>query len=306
MSLSLFRNAGFGLIMGLVAHVKSQDPVTTGVQSFVMDDARLNESSGLALGLRNPGVLWSLNDSGGGAFLFAVNETGVVLGRYSVKGAFNFDWEDMASGADSIGTPVLYVADIGDNFEIRSDVQIYAVEEPKLDASHQKSGEQEVEVKAIYRASYPDGMHNAESLLCHPLTGRLFIITKKPSGECGVYAFPEKLNSGGILTLERVADIHLTEITRKGKRPIDNRLSTAACFSPDGNKLVLMTYSSLYEWDLPKSVPLRDALAKKPLRIETPFMNQAEAVCYSQEGTHFWCTSERLPAPLHRISRETK
>ena len=306
MSYSFFRNAGLGLILSIVAQAKSQNTAPEGVKTFVLDDERLNESSGLALGLRNPGVLWSLNDSGGGAFLFALNEEGVVLSRYNVKGAFNFDWEDMASGADSIGTPVLYVADIGDNFEIRSDVQIYAVEEPKLDASHQKAGEQEVEVRAIYRASYPDGMHNAESLLCHPSTGRLFIITKKPSGECGVYAFPEKLNSGGIMTLERVADIRLTEMTRKGKRPIDNRLSTAACFSPDGNKLVLMTYSSLYEWDLPKSVPLRDALAKKPLRIETPFMNQAEAVCYSQEGTHFWCTSERLPAPLHRISRQAK
>ena len=304
MSYSLVRNTGCALILSIIAQANSQDTAPASVQTFVMDDARLNESSGLALGLRNPGVLWSLNDSGGGAFLFAVNETGVVLGRYSVKGAFNFDWEDMASGQDSEGAPVLYVADIGDNFEIRSDVQIYSVAEPKLEFLHQKSGELEVEVQSIYRASYPDGMHNAESLLCHPLTGRLYIITKKPSGECGVYSFPEKLSSGDIMKLERVADIRLTEMTRKGKKPIDNRLSTAACFSPDGNRLVLMTYSSLYEWDLPKSVPFRDALGKKPLRIEIPFMPQAEAVCYSQDGSHFWCTSERLPAPLHRISRK--
>ena len=44
----------------------------------------LAESSGLAISRRNPGVLWSHNDSGNAAVLFALDGSGTVRGRVRV------------------------------------------------------------------------------------------------------------------------------------------------------------------------------------------------------------------------------
>ena len=291
----------FGLVVCSGLACFAQEPVSSS--PLALDDPRLNESSGIALSQRTPGILWTHNDSGDGPFVFAMNEKGSVLGRFTLSGAFNFDWEDMASGISDAGVPVLYIGDIGDNLGIRGDLQIYQIEEPAVKASGKEVVEGEVGGVKIFRASYPDGRHNAESLLCHPKSGQLFIITKTDDGQCGVYAFPIKLSSQSVMQLTHLGDFRLPPLTRSGKRPIDNCRSTAACFSPEGDRVVVMSYSSLYEWSVHGNQTLGEALALKPIRIETPLMPQGEAVCYSRDGAHFWCTSERLPAHLYRIAK---
>jgi hypothetical protein len=289
------------LAISVVLSSLAQEPEGPAIQ--VVDDPRLNESSGLALSLRTPGILWTHNDSGDGPFVFALDEKGSVRGRFTLNGAFNFDWEDMASGMSKAGVPYLYVGDIGDNLSIRGDLQIYRVEEPVVDLTGKGVIEREISAVSIFRASYPDGRHNAESLLCHPKTGQLFIITKTDDGQCGVYAFPLELSSQSTMTLVHLGDFRLPLLTKNGKRPIDNCKSTAACFSPEGDRVVVMSYSSLYEWQVKEGQSLGEALAIKPSRIETPLMPQGEAVCYSRDGDHFWCTSERIPAHLYRITK---
>src|SRR4029079_15941055 len=53
----------------------------------------LTESSGLAVSRRNPGLLWSHNDSGSAAVLFALDTTGATRGRVRVP-VNTRDWED--------------------------------------------------------------------------------------------------------------------------------------------------------------------------------------------------------------------
>src|SRR5215213_1725953 len=60
--------------------------------------ATLHESSGLAVSHRQAGVLWTHNDSGDGAELFAVDVSGRALGTSRITGAENEDWEDVAVG----------------------------------------------------------------------------------------------------------------------------------------------------------------------------------------------------------------
>lgn len=266
-------------------------------------DARINESSGLAIGRRNPGIFWTLNDSGGGPFVFAFDDKGSTRARFEISGVANFDWEDIASGPDAEGKPSLFLGDIGDNLFIRPEVQVYQIEEPALESAA-PSAEFKISQFKNLRASYPDGRHNAESLLCHPQTGRLFIITKNNDGQCGVYAFPSTLRTDIIMKLESVASFQIPTVARPGKRPIDNCMSTGACFSPDATRIVVSTYSSLYQWTLGPVQTLAEAFAQQPLRIVQPLLLQNEAVCYSADGKSLWITSERLPTPLYRIEFE--
>ena len=266
-----------------------------------LSDTRINESSGLAIGRRNPGLFWTLNDSGGGPFVFAVDDKGSTRARFEIAGAANFDWEDIASGPDADGRPTLFLGDIGDNFFIRAEVQVYQLEEPAIDPAAAPMSENKVTSIKTLRASYPDGQHNAESLLCHPQTGRLFIITKTNDGQCGVYAFPATLQADTCMMLESVAQFQLQPVNRPGKRPIDNCMATGACFSPDATRIVVSTYCSLYQWTLGPAQTLAEAFAQKPLRIVPPLLPQNEAVCYSADGKNLFITSERLPTPLWRI-----
>ena len=282
----------------------AEDVIWKATLAAKLADARINESSGLAIGLRNPGILWTVNDSGGGPFVFAIDDKGNTRARYEIEGCANFDWEDIASGYDAEGKPSLFIGDIGDNLLIRSELEIYQIEEPVLDPAAAPLAENKVTLGKKLRASYPDGRHNAESLLCHPLTGRLFVITKTDAGECGVYAFPEKLQADTCMALESVAHFQLPPLNRPGKRAIDNCMSTGACFSPDATHLIVSTYSSLYQWTISPKQTLADVFAQKPLRIVQPLLIQCEAVCFSMDGKHLWLSSEHLPTPLYRIEVE--
>ena len=265
-----------------------------------LSDTRINESSGLAISRRNPGIFWTLNDSGGGPYVFAFDDKGHTRARLEIAGAANFDWEDIASGPDAQGNPSLFLGDIGDNLFIRPEIQVYQIAEPALDATTASAEVKIAQFKTL-RAAYPDGRHNAESLLCHPQTGRLFIITKTNDGQCGVYAFPAALRTDVIMELESIARFQIPALARPGKRPIDNCMSTGACFSPSATHVVVSTYSSLYQWTIGPAQTLKDAFAQKPLRIEQPLLPQGEAVCFDPDGRSLWITSEKLPTPLWRI-----
>jgi hypothetical protein len=49
-------------------------------------DKRLDESSGVVASRRHPGLLWTLNDSGGDPVLFLTDTTGAALGSIRSAG----------------------------------------------------------------------------------------------------------------------------------------------------------------------------------------------------------------------------
>jgi hypothetical protein len=134
----------------------------------------LSEASGLVL---SRGLLWTHDDSGGPATLFALSTRGKLVRELPLAGATNVDWEDIAARA---GT--LYVGDIGDNARSRPEIAVYR-------------GTQRIALR------YPDGPHDAEALLVDGRT--LVIVTKSLSGEAGVYTArgPGTLHRAGTLQL---------------------------------------------------------------------------------------------------------
>lgn len=276
---------------------------STSKQVAIFEDKRLNESSGLAQSVRDPSIFWTLNDSGGEPCVFAIDRSGKTRAKVRVRDAANFDWEDIASGKDEQGVPTLFIGDIGDNLFIRASIQVYQIPEPEISAAGKSVAETETTAPQIWRANYPDGKYNSESLLVHPQTRRLYLVTKSDDGRCALYAFPQTLQPKVSMVLEKVADLTFPKLIRPGKRPHDNCMTTAACFSPDGSRMVVATYSSLYEWLLPKGKSLNDALKEAPVRIEPELLRQLEGVCYESDSRTLWITSEHLPTPLIRITR---
>jgi hypothetical protein len=160
----------------------------------------LMESSGLAVSRRTPGVLWSHNDSGSDAVLFALDTSGGVRGRVRVP-VRTRDWEDVSAGRCPSGD-CLYIADIGDNKQSRGRVQIYRVPEPA-------PGDAETAAPEVFDATYADGPHNAEAMFVAGTSA--FIVTRDRTA--GVYRASIPPSGGGSLAFQRIAYLGLAAVT---------------------------------------------------------------------------------------------
>jgi hypothetical protein len=158
------------------------------------------ETSGLAVSRRNPGLLWSHNDSGSAAVLFALDESGALRGRVRVPIRAR-DWEDVSSAP--CGSDVcLFIGDIGDNRLARQRIQIYRVPEPA-------PGDAETSLPQVFDASYADGPHNAEAMFV--IGADLFIITRDRIG--GVYRASMTTSPSGELKLQRIGELGLAAVS---------------------------------------------------------------------------------------------
>jgi hypothetical protein len=188
----------------------------------------LSEASGLAVSRRVPGRLWTHNDSGQ-PVVVALDARGAVAGEVRVTGAQVEDWEAIAVGPCGTGS-CLYIGDIGDNDAGRNRITVYRVPEPEA-----ASGS--AAVAETFHATYPDGAHDAETLLVSG-DGRLHIVTKGDTGPVALYRFPARLQSGAAMKLERVG------AAASGKPGAEARITDGAV-SPDGQHVVLRTNSAL-------------------------------------------------------------
>ena len=97
------------------------------------------ESSGIAASRCQNDVLWTHNDSGDGAYIYAINRSGENLGTWLIPGAENRDWEDLATSKDSSGQCFVYIGEIGDNDRIWPDHAVIRVKEPLVAPSGSNS-----------------------------------------------------------------------------------------------------------------------------------------------------------------------
>ncbi|TNE51218.1 MAG: hypothetical protein EP343_03775 [Deltaproteobacteria bacterium] len=274
------------LVLGVAAesHAQSCAVFKKPEQVATVGNKDLTESSGLAASRRNPGVWWSHNDSGGKPRVYAFDSTGKDLGYFTVSGATNIDWEDMAAGPCPNGKPCLFIGDIGDNGRRRSEIVLYRVLEPPV-ANVKNQG---VTGPAnVFTLQYPDGAHDCEALLVHPKTRDVYLFTKENNGTTTAYRLPGTAEPGKH-TLEKVISLNFT-----------NDLVTGGDFSPSGDQIVLRgyTYGLVFQVDA-AAIPLRGV---KPTQIETGATIQGEAIAYATDGMSLWVTSERLPTPLIRV-----
>ena len=107
----------------------------TRIDLGLIDNDQIAEASGIAASRKNPGVLWTHNDSGDNNRIFAINLKGQHLGEYRVGFIANRDLEDMAVGpGPQDGEQYIFLGDIGDNGAEYYIKYIYRIPEPTVDS----------------------------------------------------------------------------------------------------------------------------------------------------------------------------
>ena len=262
---------------------------------------KITESSGIVASRRTPGVFWTHNDSGDGPNLFATDRMGRALATFTVTGATNVDWEDIAAGPERGETAALYIGDIGDNGGKREDTAVYRVREPAVaTATLGHTGETARAEKFPYR--YADGHHDAETLLVDPKTDEVFVVTKTDSGLSAIYKFPMPLTPNRTATLQKVGSLTFTNPLKFRGRAV-GKLATAGDISADRKHVAIRTYTDGFEWDIKPGQGIDDALRTKPRAFAVPWLGQFESLCYSLDGRFLYTTSEGVPCPLWEIPR---
>ncbi|MEK6405379.1 MAG: hypothetical protein AABN34_00305 [Acidobacteriota bacterium] len=269
-----------------------------------LENRSVLESSGIGSSKLNTGVFWTHNDSGDGPFLYAFDQQGKNRGVWRVAGASAVDWEDMAMGPGPIqGQSYIYAGDIGDNSKDRDEILVYRVAEPSIassDSSSTTKSPRNTDAADVIRLRYPDGKHNAETLLVHPSTGDLYIITKLRGAAAGVYKLKAPFSNSGPSTLVRIGEVQFPN-SLKG-------LITGGDISPDGKRVILCDYLGGCELVLPATQGIAfDEIWKQPLmQVNVGARKQGEAICYRADGLALMATSEGLPCPLIETARSRR
>ncbi|MFE3329104.1 WD40 repeat domain-containing protein [Streptomyces sp. NPDC059176] len=220
---------------------------------FTIKDPRITESSGLAASRAHPGVYWTHNDQDLPRVFAVDSKTGETVATVTLQGVGRpRDMEAVSVGPDGN----VYVGDIGDNADGSWDhVWIYRFPEPRV--------LKDVTVHATqYTVKYADGPRNAEAMMVHPKTGRVYIASKREGGG-GLYEGPARLVTGATNVFRRIDDVPWV---------------TDGAFSPDGTELVLRSYFSArgYEW--------RDGRLGADHQVSAPLQGQAESVTFTTDG----------------------
>lgn len=235
---------------------------------FTIDDEDVIESSGLVDTGR---VVYTTNDSGDDAVIYGFDPSS---GRLVSRTTYADEVDDVESLAPGRGG-VVWAGDTGDNRGRRDSIAAYRVV-PGTGAQDRPARR--------YTFSYPDGPHDAETLLVHPRTGRFFVVTKSAFGGT-VYVAPRH--------------------PRPGERP--NRLRvfarvtglvTDGTFFPDGRRVLLRTYGTATVYTFPAFAPVGTVRLPQQRQGEGISVSRTGRVLISSEGPHSDVLQVRLPGRL--------
>ena len=269
------------------------------VNVAILKDDSVIESSGLVASRSTPGAYWTHNDSGDGPFIYALNARGAPLGVFRVAGAEARDWEDISIGpGPERGKSYLYIGDIGDNNEARSEIVVYRVAEPALTPETvklTKARPGRTDSADAIRLRYPDGKHDAETLLVHPASGNIYIVNKVPLVNPVVYEAVAPFTAGKLIVMRRIGEVRVPSLF--------GGVITGGSVSPDGRRVALCDYFQGYELVLPaKSTDFNDIWKQRMTGFDLGKRNQGEAIAYRSDGKALLATSEGKNPPLIQVA----
>lgn len=266
-----------------------------------VQQSELDEISGLVASVRNPGVLYAHNDSGGKASIYLLSTTGVTLGELVLEGATNADWEDIALGPCPTGS-CLYVGEIGDNSLVNpGPYAIYRVPEPAHVSVNASIGT----VPATWERlplRYPNNEHiNAETLMVHPVTGDVYVVTKPgqnpplPGGKSSAYKATAPLNT--------VSNDLVKLATLKIPETIDLQV-TGGSIDPCGDAMLIRTYANMYLFTREEGASFDSLFSGSYSKVTSPIFQtqekQGEAVTWAPGGGYY-TVSEGSSPMLHFV-----
>lgn len=226
---------------------------------FRFQDPDIVESSGLVV---QDGVFLTVNDSGDRGRVFAVDPgTGRTLGVTE----WSADPDDVEALAPA-GAGRVWVGDIGDNATSRD-----AIEVARVSVDDGAAPE-------VFALTYPERAFDAETLLAHPVTGRLYVASKVVFGG-RLYAAPARLRTDRANPMEELGQV----------LPI----ATDGAFFPDGRHLVLRDYGRAVVYTFPALEVVGE--------VELPDQRQGEGIAVAPDGT-VYVSSEGRRAPVLEVA----
>ena len=193
---------------------------------------------------------------------------GQTTATFTLTGASHKDWEGMASAVRN-DVSYLFLGDIGDNGKKRPEIYVHRIREPRPGAA---SG---ARTPVTWAFRYPDGAHNAETLMVHPHSLRIFVVTKSKSGGA-IYRAPKVLSRTHANVLTRV-------------RSVAAGMSDGV-FLPHG-RFVLRVYQTgfLYASMTARPVPFR-------------FPAKGEGIARDWTSNHVFISNEGKFTPIWRVA----
>ena len=254
--------------------------------SGAIGSAQLHEVSGVVASGLSADRFWVHNDSGDAPRLYAIDGQGALLQTLELTGITARDWEDLALGpGPEEGQPYLYAADIGDNQSARASITVHRIEEPAVGMGYVASSSFDSLV-----LTYPDGAHNAETLLVDPRDGSLLIVTKEAGGTAELYS-TDYFGPGS----------QARELVYRGQAVV-TETATGGDVSRDGTAIVIRGYGGVHGWTLEDSQSLWSALASSPCSLTSVGEPQGEAIGFLADGSGYLTISEGLNQPVNRFN----
>jgi len=248
-------------------------PFLFSPEAVAIQPGLIDEASGIIDSKINPGCLWVEQDSGNPPDLYLLQHNGNLLKHINIYGAQNRDWEDISMGPGPVpGLDYLYIADIGDNLKQYTSYTIYRFPEPssRLDTVTNYD-------KIIFQ--YPDNAHDAEALFIDQETKDIYIISKREDSS-GIYKIAYPYSTTGINNA-----VFLTKLPFTG--------TVSAAISINTKEIIIKTYVDLFYWKIKTGETIENTLKKAPLKWQSAFEPQGEAICFRNDNAGFFTLSER-------------
>lgn len=268
------------------------EPVFAGIP----DAGELAELSGMTRSPAHPGLFWAINDSNNRTAVVAIDADAKTRAVLAVEGIANTDWEDIASYSQN-GRGYLAIADTGDNGGLRTELSIHILAEPERLAS--------ASIKPLrsLRFNWKDGARDTEALFASGERGAFYLISKKRV-PAELYRLPIDAADGSspvlVTRLEGITQPDAQTMNSKGDYGRYRSQITGADLSPDGQVFAVLNYQDVYFYQLPE----QPVASIRPLgRITLPWLPQAEAIAFSEDGNSLFIGSEQAPTPIIRFDR---
>lgn len=272
---------------------------TAGRIAFTVQDASLDEISGIAVSGRHRNAVWVLEDSGKAATLTAIGKRGERIATYTIEGENNVDWEDLSTFVVD-GRPHLLIADVGDNEAVRARVRLIAVAEP--------SSLRDGVLRPVWSVEFawPGGARDCEAVAVDSRKGEILLISKRHRPP-ELFVLPLKTEQGTPRSPRRLAPLAgipvLDETTvRANPKAVYRHQVTGASLTPDGRRLAVLTYSNILVYERRRNEGWTETIARSPRTLPLPPLRQAEAIAWTRNARALLVTSEDAPALVYRVA----
>ncbi|WP_353408597.1 hypothetical protein [Pseudoteredinibacter isoporae] len=241
----------------------------------------LEETSGLA---QHGGLLWTHNDSGDKARIYAMNEQGDIQKTILIENGHNFDWEEMAHDKQH-----LYVADIGDNFGQREESYLYRLAWSDLEKASDNASVQATKM-TVRIAGKPKQVPNKEV--------HNFDFEGLTSVGDELWLFSKNRQDGHSSLYRLTKDDAEQTVSASASYPVD-MLVTAVDFDQARNEFAILGYQlgwngmSSFLWRVKRSADTRSLDWSSAQRYDIEPDGQWEAVVWDrQKAGLLWLSRE--------------